>query len=147
MYTCACVEEIFFSARGLNKDVYLLSTRKGFIRLALKNGCNLYPALAFGNNELYDFRNFHPELNRKLCKRLRMVVPGLIGVFGRWGSLIPYKEPVTVVLGPPLMLPCIPFPSEEQVDHVHASYVEHVRAVFMATREMAGFPDRALEII
>ncbi|CAF5165289.1 unnamed protein product, partial [Rotaria magnacalcarata] len=38
--------------------ILYLKSRKGFIQLALKYGASIVPVISFGENELYERRNF-----------------------------------------------------------------------------------------
>lgn len=86
-------EEVFFCKKCQYKVV--LKKRKGFIKLALKNGSPLVPVISFGENETFDFleSNFINMVVKYLKKvtGIAFVIPQ-----GRWYTLLPKKVKITV---------------------------------------------------
>lgn len=86
-------EEVFFCKKYQYKVV--LKNRKGFIKLALKNGSPLVPVISFGENETYDF--LETNFINMVVKYLKRVT-GVAFVIpqGRWYTLLPKKVKITV---------------------------------------------------
>ncbi|CAD1470029.1 unnamed protein product [Heterotrigona itama] len=111
----------------------VMKRRKGFVKLALKNGVPIVPVCSFGETNLYDQLTF-PEgsFMKKLQDfiRKKVGVPPVYllgrGLFKYCFSFIPRRTPVTVVVGSPMDLPKIEEPTVEQIDEYHGKFIEHV---------------------
>ena len=119
---------------GVNHLV--LDCRKGFVKKGLEYGASLVPVFSFGENDLYD------NSVREKGSKGRMIMEWLRaklgfstplfhgrGVFNYDFGLLPYRSPVTTVVGPPLELPHIPSPTREDVAKYHKLYVEALQAL------------------
>lgn len=111
----------------------LMKRRKGFVRLALKNGTPLVPVCSFGETNLFDQVSF-PEgsFMNKLQNYIRKktgiapVIPVGRGLFQYSFGIIPRRTPITVVVGSSMELPKIEEPTVEQIDEYHGKFIEHV---------------------
>ncbi|KAK1134839.1 hypothetical protein K0M31_007608 [Melipona bicolor] len=111
----------------------LIKRRKGFIRLALKNGVPIVPVCSFGETNLFDQLtftegSFMKKLQNYIRKKIGVPPVYLIGRgFSQYCmSFIPHRTPVTVVVGSPMDLPKIEEPTEEQINEYHEKFVEHL---------------------
>ncbi|XP_030637407.1 2-acylglycerol O-acyltransferase 3b [Chanos chanos] len=141
-------EESLASSPGVNTVV--MRQRKGFVRLALENGADLVPVYSFGENDLFKQVVF-PE--GSMGRRLQSIFKHVMGfapcLFAgeRW-LLMPYRSPVTTVVGSPISVPRVPCPSEEQVDHYHRLYMEALTHLFHKHKTSCGLKDsHQLQII
>lgn len=110
-----------------------LKRRFGFVKMAMRTGADLVPVLAFGENELYD--QFSVE-NRPWIRRLQYAMKNMIGwtlplfhargVFNYDVGLLPYRRPVNVVVGRPIMVKQNRKPTMEEVERVHVQYCEEL---------------------
>ncbi|KAG7314494.1 hypothetical protein KOW79_021797 [Hemibagrus wyckioides] len=134
-------EESLASSPGVNTVV--MKHRKGFVRLALENGADLVPVYSFGENELFpQVLLSEGSVGRKLqalFKRVMGFAPCLF-TGGRW-LLLPYRRPVTTVVGSPISVPHICNPSEQQVAHYHNLYMESLSELFHAHKISCGLAD------
>ncbi|XP_043520038.1 2-acylglycerol O-acyltransferase 2-A-like isoform X1 [Frieseomelitta varia] len=111
----------------------LIKRRKGFVKLALKNGAPLVPVCSFGETNLFDQVSF-PEgsfmnkLQNYIRKKIGIapVIPIGRGFFQYTFGIIPRRTPITVVVGSPMELPKIEEPTVEQIDEYHGKFIEHV---------------------
>jgi len=123
--------------------------RKGFVRVALRNGAALVPVISFGETDLWD-QVANTTLRRVqewLCHHLTFSLPLIKGrgVFQYSYGFLPHRRPVTVVVGAPLPCPRVPDPSQEQVDEYHALYLVRLRELFDAHKaRYIDRPDAAL---
>jgi len=135
----------------------LLAKRKGFVRKALKHGAHLVPCIAFGENSVYTKVNLRPNsfwhrLERSLYHVMKLKYPlyhgtSITGIPDRRGAM-PYKRPITVVMGEPIRVPHrVEWPSEEQVDQLHAIYVDKLKQLYNANRDLCEQYDNCLEIV
>ncbi|XP_028172003.1 2-acylglycerol O-acyltransferase 2-like [Ostrinia furnacalis] len=114
-----------------------LRNRKGFVRVALMTGASLVPVLSFGETDL--FRDFnYPEgtLMRRWHKWVSRVT-GFIpvfpigrGVFQYSFGILPYRRPITVVVGAPIHVERNLEPSTKEVDSLHATFMDKLTELF-----------------
>ncbi|XP_028911811.1 2-acylglycerol O-acyltransferase 2-A-like [Ornithorhynchus anatinus] len=124
-----------------------LRNRMGFIKLALEHGASLVPVFSFGENDLYDqVPNPRGSGLRRvqdwLLRRLGLAFP----LFHAHG-LLPFRSPVTTVVGAPLPVPRTAQPSRAQVSSLHRTYVAALIRLFEEHKGRYGVPpDRHLVI-
>lgn len=85
----------------LEPNVYktVIKKRKGFARIALKNGASLVPTITFGENDIFDqFRGTGLLKMQRYFKKVAGYVPILVKGRGfLQPSLIPFRKPLTMV--------------------------------------------------
>lgn len=121
----------------------VIAKRKGFVKLAMSVGnTSLVPVLGFGENDIYDqVRNdpssflyrFQQNLKRKTGFTLPLMHAR--GIFNYDFGIIPYRRPINIVVGAPIDIPKIDRPTEAQVSHYHALYVEELSKLFDAHKD------------
>lgn len=119
-----------------NYDLYL-KNRKGFVRLALETGSSLVPIFSFGENELFrQAENPSGSPLRKFQEMVKQIVgvsPILFygrGIFNYTFGLLPYRTPITTVVGAAIDVPMIEKPSQEIVDKYHMTYMDSLSVLF-----------------
>lgn len=135
-YVCALMVggafEAYFCKPGSYKVV--LKCRKGFVKLAIKNGTPLVPVLSFGETDLFDQveTSWLRSLQEKIRKLIGMapILPIGRGFFQYSFGIIPRRCPVTTVVGQPLEVPKMENPSREIIEEYHEKFVEHLTAMF-----------------
>ena len=120
----------------------VLHKRKGFIKLAVANGADLVPVLAFGENDLYDQLDAvsHPEIHKwqmALKKLMGFTVPlfHARGVFNYDVGVLPYRRPVNIVVGRPIKVVRQKSPESGYVEELHRRYVEELVRVWEEWKE------------
>lgn len=120
----------------------VLKCRKGFIKLAIRNGADLVPVLSFGENDLYDQFNSesHPlvhsfQLLMKKCLGFTIPLFHARGVFNYDVGLMPYRRPLNVVVGRPIMVKIDANPDQEEVDRVHGLYIAELQRLWDTWKE------------
>lgn len=115
----------------------VLKRRKGFVKLAIRTGADLVPVLAFGENELYDQFNpaGHPHIHK-----FQMLVKNMLGftiplfhargVFNYDVGMMPYRRPLNIVVGRPIMIERQEKPDAKYVDEIHERYTQELVAVW-----------------
>lgn len=73
--------------------------RRGFVRLAISQNRDLVPVFAFGENRTFTQLTWLRDLREYVSRRFRI---SLQLFHGRWCTLIPYRTPITVVVGRPV---------------------------------------------
>ncbi|XP_024866541.1 2-acylglycerol O-acyltransferase 3b isoform X1 [Kryptolebias marmoratus] len=133
--------ESLSSSPGVNTVV--MKQRKGFIRVALEFGADLVPVYSFGENELFRQVVFSEgSLGRRLqdlFKKLMGFAPCLF--IGERFALLPYRTPVTTVVGSPISVPKLVLPTEEDVDHYHRLYMEVLTKLFHEHKVSCGLSE------
>jgi len=136
----------------------VLAKRKGFVRKALKHGAHLVPCIAFGENSVYTKVNLKPNsfwhrLETRWYNVMKFKHPiyygtSVTGIPDRRGGAMPYKKPITVVMGEPIRVSHrVEWPSDEQVDQLHAIYVDKLKQLYSANRDLCEQYDTCLEIV
>lgn len=119
----------------------VLADRKGFVKMAIRTGADLVPVLAFGENDLYDqvSPKTHPSLHRLqmwVLKTLKFTLPFLHGrgIFNYDVGLMPYRKPLNVVVGRPIMIEQKKDGEieNEDVERLHREYVGELERMWEA---------------
>ncbi|XP_043337206.1 2-acylglycerol O-acyltransferase 2-like [Cervus canadensis] len=145
------VQESLEARPGAYKLV--LQNRKGFIRLALMHGADLVPIFSFGENDIHDqVENSPGTWLRWFQDGLQKIMGGSIplfygrGVFQYSFGLMPYRRPITTVVGQPIEVQKTPHPSQEEVDRLHQRYMQELENLFEAHKLKYNVPrDQHLE--
>ena len=121
----------------------VLNSRKGFIKIAIRQGADLVPVLAFGENELYEQvdAKSHPHIHK-----FQMVVKKLMGftvplfhargIFNYDVGLMPYRRAVNIVVGKPIRVQqqggsgSDGKVDEQYLDQVHREYVDELTSMW-----------------
>jgi len=124
-------------------DSYIvhLKKRKGFIKIAIRNGASLVPVFSFGETDIYDqVKNPEGSFLRRVQNALQRVAglaPVLIlgrGIFQYSFGLLPQRKPITTVVGSPIPVEKISQPTQEDIDVLHTKYVNALKDLFYAHR-------------
>ncbi|XP_050997542.1 diacylglycerol O-acyltransferase 2-like protein 6 [Acomys russatus] len=139
--------------------VLYLKNHKGFVKLALKTGAYLVPSYSFGENEVYNqtifpegtwqrfFQKHFQKAGKKILGLNLCTFHGRGFIPGSWGFL-PFKQPITTVVGEPLPVPKINDPDEETVAKYCELYTSAIRRLFDQYKVEYGFPEtQELKII
>lgn len=104
-----------------------LKTRKGFIKLGLRTGADVFPTYLFGNTTVLSALTSGPlaSLSRKLGVSVTLF-------WGRFGLPVPKPVKLVYARGRPLGMPHIPEPTEADVDKWHALYCVRLQELFDA---------------
>ncbi|XP_072552182.1 2-acylglycerol O-acyltransferase 2-A [Salminus brasiliensis] len=119
--------------------------RKGFIKLALKHGAWLVPVFSFGENELFDqMENPVGSTLRWIQERLQRIMGVALplfharGVFQYSFGLLPYRKPIHTIVGRPIPVVQNPSPTKEDIDTLHALYIQGLTELFEENKEKYG---------
>ncbi|KAH1005902.1 hypothetical protein HUJ04_006805 [Dendroctonus ponderosae] len=125
-------QESYYCKPGQYKII--LHKRKGFIKLALKNGTALVPVLSFGETDTFD--QVEGNTLRKIQENIRKwiglapVVPVGRGFFQYTFGLVPRRKPIRVVVGQPMEVPKLENPTPDEIEEYHTKFVEHLQCMF-----------------
>ncbi|KAK3069903.1 hypothetical protein LTS18_000199, partial [Coniosporium uncinatum] len=115
----------------------VLSRRKGFIKLAVRQGADLVPVLAFGENDIYEQvdSTSHPHVHKvqmMVKKFMGFTVPlfHARGIFNYDVGLMPYRRPIDIVVGRPIRVEQKGEPDQAYIDQLHGEYVEELKRIW-----------------
>ncbi|XP_036975355.1 2-acylglycerol O-acyltransferase 3b isoform X1 [Acanthopagrus latus] len=133
--------ESLSSSPGANTVV--VRHRKGFVRMALEFGADLVPVYSFGENELFQQVIFSDgSLGRRLQDLFKKIVGFAPCLFvGERLAVMPYRTPITTVVGSPISVPKCVTPTEEEVDHYHKLYMDALSKLFHEHKVSCGLPE------
>ncbi|KAJ3170040.1 Diacylglycerol O-acyltransferase 2 [Irineochytrium annulatum] len=122
----------------------VLKKRKGFARMALITGASLVPVLTFGETDLFSRidNGFTRTLSAFTKKIAHFAFPAF---YGRWGTPFARRVPLTTVVGPPIHVDRVDNPTPEQVEALHAKYIESLTAIFDEYKDIF-FKDRVRDL-
>ncbi|KAM4845487.1 2-acylglycerol O-acyltransferase 2 [Thomomys bottae] len=131
----------------------LLKNRKGFIRLALEHGAALVPVFSFGENDLFQqASNPSGSWLRRVQNQLQKIMGISLplfhgrGVFQYSFGFLPFRQPITTIVGKPIEVQQILNPSEEEVSQLHQKYIKELCNLFEAHKLKFNIPaDQHLE--
>ncbi|KAL2334144.1 hypothetical protein Fmac_015357 [Flemingia macrophylla] len=145
-YSCIVVpggtREILFMETG-SENIFL-KRRIGFVRIAMEMGLPLVPVFCFGQTNTYKWLKAPGKLLQNLARILK-ITP--LFFWGIYGSPIPFKIPLYVVVGRPIEVEKNPEPTMEQIAKVHKQFVEELEDLFNRYRAQAGYTNLELKII
>jgi len=132
-----------------------LSKRKGFIRMALEHGVPLVPVFGFGETSLY-CQMSNPE--GSLLRRFQTTMTKLFtfsppifhgrGIFNYTFGIMPYRQPLNIVVGKPLEVEQVKNASDSLVNELHSKYMESLNELFESNKLKYGIDEsRHLVII
>ncbi len=107
-----------------------LKNRKGFIKIALREGVDIVPVYLFGNTSCLNVLK-----NKVLASASRKMQMSVTYFWGKWFLPIPKDDKLLYVRGKPIGLPHIPEPTDEDINKWHAKYCEEVTRLFEMNKE------------
>lgn len=116
---------------SLTEERLYLTKRKGFIKIALREGVEIMPAYFFGNTSVLSVATTGPIAT--LARKTGVTLTYFWGLFGL--PLPRLGQKVMYVRGAPLGLPHIPEPTDEDVEKWHNVYCDEVRRIYEKYRE------------
>jgi 2-acylglycerol O-acyltransferase 2 len=133
----------------------VLDSRKGFIKLAIRTGADLVPVLGFGENDIYQqiSSQDHPFIHKiqlTVKKLMGFTVPlfHARGIFNYDVGIMPYRRPMNIVVGKPVMIMKQDKPTNEYVREIHEKYVRELVWLWDSFKdEFAKERIRELEIV
>jgi 2-acylglycerol O-acyltransferase 2 len=115
----------------------VVKRRKGFVKLAIRQGADLVPVLAFGENDIYDQFDSaaHPWIHKgqmAVKKLMGFTVPlfHARGVFNYDVGMMPYRRPINIVVGRPVRILQNKNPDQAYIDEIHGKYVDELKRIW-----------------
>ncbi|KAF2880667.1 hypothetical protein ILUMI_25506 [Ignelater luminosus] len=115
----------------------VLKNRKGFVKLALKNGSPLVPTFSFGETDIYNqvstpkgsLLRRYQEWVKKITG-ITPIIPLGRGYFQYSFGLIPHRKPINIIVGKPINAEKVEDPTQEQIDSLHSTFVKQLTKLF-----------------
>ncbi|KAK9903458.1 hypothetical protein WJX75_006146 [Coccomyxa subellipsoidea] len=141
------VRECLYMEKG--REAVFLSGRTGFVRIAMQYGAPLVPVFVFGQTDAYGWMKLGPRaVPQELAERLARAIGFLpLFMYGVWGTPLPRKVKITMVVGKPIELPKVEHPSSKEVDKYLETFKQELSALFERHKAAAGYPKLQLLII
>jgi len=128
-----------FETNPDSKDNIIIA-RKGFIRLALQQGCDLVPSFVFGEKHAYNKLDIPEVIKSFFMKKLRTP---LIIFWGKFFSWLPREDKnvfLSIVYGKPIKIDhIVPEPSDELVDETYNKFYGEIQRLFEFYKERYGY--------
>lgn len=127
-----------------------IKRRKGFVKLAIRNGAHLVPIFSFGENDLY-YQIDNPEGSK--LRKFQDWLKGMLGfsspafrgrgIFNYSLGILPFRKPINTVVGAPIPVEKCEEPTTDQINHYHQKYLEGLTTIFEDNKKKFGLEDDA----
>lgn len=130
------LEMTYSSRRSVSQTI--VTSHKGFLRIALEMGASVTPVYSFGETAIFDNLWCPQSIQRWIVRKLQ--ANAWFFPFG-WKQLhgVPRPVPVDVVVGHPLRVPRVLRPSTAQVELLRRRYFSALRQLFERHKESFGY--------
>ncbi|XP_044756816.1 2-acylglycerol O-acyltransferase 1-like isoform X2 [Coccinella septempunctata] len=147
-------QEAFYTKPHQYKLV--LRNRKGFIKVALRNGSPLVPVMSFGEPDILSQVDFG---DGSLLRRFQLavkeyfgfvpIVPLGRGIFQYSFGLLPRRKEIAVVVGEPIDVVKSEKPTQEQIDNLHHEFITKLTQLFETEKKnyLKNYEKIHLEIV
>ena len=120
----------------------VLNKRKGFVKIAIQTGIPLVPVFSFGETEIFDQFSNEPgtflRAYQDFVKKWTGIAPAMPyarGLSAKSYGLIPYRRPITTVIGAPIEVKQNSNPSRNEIDELHANFVKAIIKLYENHKE------------
>jgi hypothetical protein len=123
-------------------EVVPVKNRMGAAKLALETATTLQPCYLFGNSQPLDIWYDQGGRMQRLSRFLRVCVAP---IWGRWGLVVPRRQPITWALGEALHVQKAELPiKKEELEAVHKQLLDGLQQTYKLYAGLYGWGDRPL---
>jgi len=144
-------QEALYASKGDHKLV--LQRRKGFVKLAIKHGASLVPVYTFGENEVYHLHHPASKIVKKIDSFMKRNLGFSAPIFSGRGifqysyGILPFRVPLTTVVGAPISTVKNTNPSQTEIERVHKQYMDGLIVLFNMYKDQYAREGEMLEIV
>lgn len=125
-----------------------IKQRKGIVKIALTTGTPLVPCFGFGHSKAWRILTDPWGILEKLSVKFDIALTPFCGrPFGLLPFGPPFRTPVLVAFGEPVVVPKVAEPSQEQIDEYHAKLMASMMEAFEAHKAAYGWPTKTLKFV
>lgn len=122
--------------------------KKGIVSIALKSGVPLVPVFGFGHSELWRIFVDPFGILEKMSLALGVSVTPFCGrPFGVLPFGPPYRVPITMAFGEPIVVPKVDNPTQAQVDEYHTKLMSGFLDAFNTHKAAYGWSEKELKLV
>jgi len=122
--------------------------RKGIVKIALTTGTPIVPVYGFGHSSMWRILVDPFGILERISLALNVsVVPFCGRPFGLLPFGPPYRTPVLVAIGDPVVVPKVETPTQEQIDEYHGKLLEGFQHAFDRHKAAYGWPEKKLKMV
>ena len=130
--------------RVVSSRVTTLIARRGFIRLALEQGCDLVPTMVFREKYMY---NVYPPPRPVVQFFLRVLKTPVLLFAGRFFTWLPFHTYLSITFDAPIAVQRVDSPTEQQVEELWLAFKGRVEGLWNKYKTTYGYgDDEQLEI-
>ncbi|XP_058942002.2 diacylglycerol O-acyltransferase 2 isoform X1 [Pocillopora verrucosa] len=115
---------------GFDSYALIIKRRKGFMKLALQTGSDLVPVFGFGQNNIYQVIGGSRSSQFSRFQRWLRSFTSCLGT-----CFLPKRSPINVVVGSPVPVTKIANPTQEEIDQLHAQYLEALTDLYEKNKD------------
>lgn len=131
-----------------NVELGWIKKRKGVVKIALTTGKPLVPCYGFGHSKLWKILTDPFGILEKISIKLDVSVTPFTGrPFGILPFGPPFRVPVALVFGEPVVVPLIENPTQDDIDKYHAKLMESMTEAFEKHKGAYGWSTKKLKLV
>jgi hypothetical protein len=130
-----------FETDSESPDTVIIA-RKGFIKLALQNGCDLVPTFVFREKHAYHKLDIPAKVKSFMMDAFRTPLIIFWGRLYSWLPLVQDKFYLSVVFGKPIQVQKpISEPTDEQIDALYDKFYGEIKGLFEKYKTRYGYSE------